>query len=54
MQKAHKATPYTTFHTLEEYLGVFLLPCGWDPSALHGYPPAVFCQYAFIQGREKR
>ena len=31
-----------------QWLGVFLLPPGWDASPLQGYPQGIVCQHPFI------
>ena len=39
------ARPYTTFNSMKH---TYELPCRWNGSALQGYTPAFFKQYAFV------
>ena len=38
---AHQAGLYPSFYSTVKWLGVFLLPPGWNASLSQGYPPAL-------------
>ena len=51
--KAQAAGVYTGFISMK-HLGVLLLHPGRDASPPQGYPPTVWCRYAFIYLGEER